>query len=301
MKVSKVVLIVVALHVLVIGGIFVFEGCSRVKSPAPQLAENESQPGATTPAPVPVSDTNLTANALPAPAPVPAPVAPVSPAPAPVAPVPAAEAKTYVVKKGDSLYKIAKAEKVTIEQLAKANNLTKTSLLKVGQKLTIPAALAKTEPAPTPSSTVAAATSTPSAPTAGNVYEVKSGDSLWKIAKNNSTTVAAIKQANNLTKDTLKVGQKLTIPAKATAPAATATVTTTALTTPTGGQRVYVVADGDTLPGIAAKFGVKVEDLIRANKLNPATPMRVDDKLIIPAPAPAASGPAVIAPSLIAN
>jgi len=42
MKVSKVVLIVVALHVLVIGGIFIFEGCSRSKSSVPALAENET-------------------------------------------------------------------------------------------------------------------------------------------------------------------------------------------------------------------------------------------------------------------
>jgi len=45
MKVSKVVLIVVALHVLVIGGIVVFEGCSRVKSSTPDMAANESLPG----------------------------------------------------------------------------------------------------------------------------------------------------------------------------------------------------------------------------------------------------------------
>jgi hypothetical protein len=44
MKVSKVVLIVVALHVLVIGGIVVFEGCSRVKSNTPDMAANESRP-----------------------------------------------------------------------------------------------------------------------------------------------------------------------------------------------------------------------------------------------------------------
>src|SRR5208282_5337801 len=45
MKVSKVVLIVVALHVLVIGGIVVFEGCSRVKSSTPPLADNENPAG----------------------------------------------------------------------------------------------------------------------------------------------------------------------------------------------------------------------------------------------------------------
>ncbi len=41
MKVSKVVLIVVALHALVIGGIFVFEGCSRSKTATTDMAANE--------------------------------------------------------------------------------------------------------------------------------------------------------------------------------------------------------------------------------------------------------------------
>jgi LysM repeat protein len=50
-------------------------------------------------------------------------------------PTPVTAAKTYAVKKGDSLYKIAKAEKVTVAQLAQANNLSKTSMLKIGQKL----------------------------------------------------------------------------------------------------------------------------------------------------------------------
>lgn len=295
MKVSKVVLIVVALHVLVIGGIFIFEGCSRVKSPVPQMAENETQPGATNTVAgntvTPVPEANLTGNTVPAPAP--------APAPAPVAPA----AKTYVVKKGDSLYKIAKAEKVTIEQLAKANNLTKTSLLKIDQKLTIPTAVAKADAAPAPTAVAGVSTPAPvsTAVAAGNVYEVKSGDSLWKIAKNNSTTVAALKQANNLTKDALKVGQKLTIPSKSASPTASTTVATVALAGDVAGQPTYIVAEGDTAASIAKKHGVKLEDLTRVNKITATSPMRVGDKLVIPVAAPAAASPAVIAPGLIAN
>ena len=174
MKVSKVVAIVVALHVLVIGGIFVFEGCSRAKTPASQLADNESQPGdKLASVPAPVADTNLTSAIAPAPAPAPTPVAP--------APAPVTASKTYAVKKGDTLYKIAKAEKTTIEQLAKANNLTKVSMLKVGQKLTIPAAMtvAKTDKLAPVSGLAAPAPSlkeTALAPAAaGNAYEVKTG------------------------------------------------------------------------------------------------------------------------------
>ena len=321
MKVSKVVLVVVALHVLVIGGIFVFEGCSRAKTPESQLAGNSNQPSDTTTATTPVADTNLVSATPSASTPAPAPSLTTTPAPstslvatAPVVPATApATTKVYTVKKGDSLYKIAKAEKITVEQLAQANNLSKTSKLQIDQKLNIPApvVIAKTTPAAAPITTVSATMLTPSAtgiasasaPSgAGNVYEVKSGDSLWKIAKNNGVTVAALKQANNLTKDALKVGQKLTIPAKG----AVAPVTTAALTSDPN-QPVCVVGPNDTIASIAKTYGVKVEDLLKANGMTATSGIPVGKKLLIPvaAPAvptaPASAAPAVIAPSLIVN
>jgi LysM repeat protein len=260
MKVSKVILIVVALHVLVIGGIFIFEGCSRAK-PGPQLAENESVPGAT----------NLVANntgTLTTPEAGLTPAAPLAPV-APVAPVaPAIPAKTYVVKKGDSLWKIAKAEKVSVADLARANNLSQSSVLQLNQKLIVPA---KTEIAAVP-----AAPATPTAPAmagapamAANTYEVQIGDSLWKIAKNQGTTIAALKQANNLKSDALKVGQKLTIPAR--------TATTTATVAPVP-ARTPAAAPAGTLPAgttISAPGG-------------PVTP-------------PAGTTPAVVAPGFVLN
>ncbi len=58
-------------------------------------------------------------------------------------------------------------------------------------------------------------TTNPSAgPANGNEYEVKKGDNLTVIAKNNGVTVADLRKANSLTSDSLKVGQKLVIPQK---------------------------------------------------------------------------------------
>lgn len=51
-------------------------------------------------------------------------------------------------------------------------------------------------------------------PANGNEYEVKKGDNLTVIAKNNGVTVADLRKANSLTSDSLKVGQKLVIPQK---------------------------------------------------------------------------------------
>lgn len=52
----------------------------------------------------------------------------------------------------------------------------------------------------------------PSTKASTNTYTVKSGDSLWKIARDHQTTVSALREANQLTSDRLNIGQKLTIP-----------------------------------------------------------------------------------------
>jgi LysM repeat protein len=48
----------------------------------------------------------------------------------------------------------------------------------------------------------------------GNEYVVQKGDTLTSIAKNNGVTIADLRKANNLTSDSLKVGQKLVVPSK---------------------------------------------------------------------------------------
>ena len=313
MKVSKIILIVVALHVLVIGGIFFFEGCSRASKSTPDLAANGSQPGEPL---SPPALTPPTPEALPpvamTPPPPPAPVTPVSPV--------AAAPRTYVVKKGDTLTKIAKAEGITISELSKANKLTKTSVLKIGQKLQIPGkvetpALAAAA-VPSLPVTASAAVTTPSVPAPaaveGATYTVKSGDSLWKIAKENNTTVAALKQANNLQRDALKIGQKLILPTSApvTMAAATVPVTPAAITTTSGGtvstattpvskelmtpgtyqengQTVHIVDINETPSLIAKKYGIKTDDLLRANNISDPRKVLFGQRLVIPLGSPA--------------
>jgi LysM repeat protein len=58
--------------------------------------------------------------------------------------------------------------------------------------------------------------------TGDQFYVVKSGDTLIKIAADHKTTVKALRSANSLTTDKIKVGQKLKIPAGASAPATAA-------------------------------------------------------------------------------
>ena len=300
MKVSKVVLIVVALHVVVIGGIFVFEGCSRAKTNVPAMADNETpagqQPEATAQTPsIPTPQGPASANSL----------TPAVPAmPADTAPS-ASATRSYVVKKGDSLWKIAKLESISVGELSRANNLTKTSTLKIGQKLTVPAAKTETPTMATasvaPITTDAVTAAAPAADVTGANYTVKSGDSLWKIARQQSVTVAAIKRANNLTSDSLKVGQKLHVPvasATATAPTVSAGIATTSSTAwrepgtyTENGQTIHIVDFNESPAVIAKKYGIKTEDLLKANNISDAKKVQYGQRLVIPlqASAPAAS------------
>jgi LysM repeat protein len=117
----------------------------------------------------------------------------------------------YVVAKGDSFSTIAKKFGVSVRAIQDANPNVVPTKLQIGQKLQIPAATA-------PATTTTATTAAPVTSAGETVYVVKSGDTLTRIAKIHNTTVKAIRSANNLKTDSIKVGQKLTIPGAAPAP-----------------------------------------------------------------------------------
>jgi LysM repeat protein/D-Tyr-tRNAtyr deacylase len=104
----------------------------------------------------------------------------------------------YRVVSGDNLWTIANRNNTTIRAIKEINGLT-SDMLYVGQMLKLPAQNAK-EPVPTPPQEEAVTT-----------YTVVSGDSLSVIAKRFNTTVDAIKAANNLTRDTIYVGETLVV------------------------------------------------------------------------------------------
>ncbi len=83
-----------------------------------------------------------------------------------------------------------------------------------------------------------------------NVYIVKSGDTLYGIAKKYNLSVDDLKRLNNLTSNTLAVGQKLIV-----------------TESKNNETNTYVVQKGDTLYGLANKFGVSVDSLKSLNNL----------------------------------
>ena len=100
----------------------------------------------------------------------------------------------YKVRSGDTLGHIAEEYNTRASEIRKWNNMGGSSLIRPGQKLTL---FVKGQPVK----------DTPKK----NVYIVKSGDSLGKIARKNNTSVNKIKNWNNIKSDTIYPGQKLTI------------------------------------------------------------------------------------------
>ncbi len=194
-----------------------FSGCatmqqdrpSRQPGPPPHrempVSYEEAQravvPAPVAPAPVVAVPAPIVSEPLPAPA---APAAPSTP-PAP------REGLPHTVRSGESLSGIAARHNLSWRQLADYNRITDPNTIRVGQVILIPGA-GSPEQAPA---------STPSAPRASeavagtSTYVVQSGDNLSVIARRHNTTVRDLKRVNNLSSDTIRVGQRLALPAGA--------------------------------------------------------------------------------------
>jgi len=142
---------------------------------------------------------------------------------------------TYTVKKGDTLYSIATQNNTTVPTLKTLNNLT-SDLLTIGQILKLPS------------------TEIINIPSTSTTYIVQKGDTLYSIAKKYNTTVDMIKTSNNLTTNTLSIGQNLKIPTKEELEIPTTTIT-------------YIVKPGDTLYSIAREYNTTINNIRTQNNL----------------------------------
>jgi LysM repeat protein len=120
----------------------------------------------------------------------------------------------------------------------------------------------------------------------GCTYTVQSGDTLFRIATRNDTTVADLRAANNLSGDIIQPGQVLQIPGcGATQTETEETSESSVVVEPlTAGGDVYTVKAGDTLFTIAQQFGTTVRALQEANNLSDPDRLSVGQQLIIPSP-----------------
>ena len=151
-----------------------------------------------------------------------------------------ANSSYYTVKSGDSLWSISKKYGLTVDELKQANNLT-SNLLSIGQNLLIPKKESETNT---------------------DEYIVKKGDTLYAIANKYNTTIDNLKSINNLTTDSLSIGQVLKIPSN-------------------NNYETYTVKSGDTLYAIAKKYNTTVDAIKNLNNLTSNT-LSINQVLKIP-------------------
>ncbi len=231
-RVKIAVFVVLAIHGIGLMALLM-QGCKPSTSKEAGSADTNSVPELTdTNMPQVVEDTNYTgmgSNVATATNYVPPPATNLVTDLVPVTPAAVTEHK---IVKGDSFAKLATQYHVSRTAIQEANPGVDSSKLQIGQTIKIPApstAASATTPGVAPASTSS---------TGATTYTVKSGDTLIKIGNQFGVTAKAIRTANHLTTDKIRVGQKLTIPGKAGAPAATtATDTAAGATSAPAGSR----------------------------------------------------------------
>lgn len=167
--------------------------------------------------------------------------------------------ETYTVKSGDSLGNIANRYHLQLDYLASLNGLSRTSSVRVGQRLKLTGDVPTVETAKvdTKSSTktVAAGKNT-------EKYTVKSGESLNSIASRAGISVRELAEMNALKASAnLQRGQNIVIPKTVVE---------------------YKVKRGDTLIGLASKYGLETNFLAELNNLTPSTQLRIGDVIKVP-------------------
>lgn len=199
-----------------------------------------------------------------------APVARLHLAPARVAPA-TAPPTGYIVQPGDTVYDIAVRHGLATADVLAWNGLTSRSVIYPGQSLTLSGAAAIT-PAPQQAS---------------SSHLVAAGDTVFGIAQKYGTTVDAILAANGLTRASIIYpGQTLAVSGSAPAPVATAAPAPVPVAT----AQTHVVAAGDTLFGIAQKYGTTTAALLGLNGLATGAIIYPGQSIVVSAPpAPAAS------------
>ncbi|RYM02885.1 LysM peptidoglycan-binding domain-containing protein [Sporolactobacillus sp. THM7-7] len=114
------------------------------------------------------------------------------------------QGSVYTVQSGDSLWRIARQNGLSVNDLKSMNNL-QSDLIFPGQQLKLAGVSSSDVSEPAVQTSAGNQTS-------GGTYEVKSGDSLWEIATLNGTTVNQLMRANNLSSIIIYPGQHLVLP-----------------------------------------------------------------------------------------
>lgn len=198
-----------------------------------------------------------------------------------VAAVAAAPTRRVVheLRAGETIGKLAQQYGVPAAAILRANDISDTRRLPVGQRLTIPVSGAD-QPGSSPAigSPAPVARSSGAAPSAAAAadgkHRVRSGETIDAIAKRYGISAAEVMRANRITDARrVRIGADLTIPARAATPSAAKT---------TGSARTHTVRSGDSPYTISKRYGVSVDALLKANRIRNPRSLRPGQVLVVP-------------------
>lgn len=171
-------------------------------------------------------------------------------------------ATTHKVRRGESLFSIAEDYGVTIDNLKEWNNLSSSSI-DAGQTLIVNASAAKASKKSSGSSEKKAATTK---------HKVRRGETLGAIASRYGVTVDNLKDWNNLSSSRIDVGQTLIVKGSKS---------TSSLRSSKSSYTTHTVRNGETLGGIAERYGTTASAIRKANGIK-GSMIRKGQKLKIP-------------------
>ena len=175
--------------------------------------------------------------------------------------------RTVTVAEGETLSLIAARHGVGVADLVRTNGLSNPDLIRAGQALALPGASAPVRAA-----------------SASAGHTVVTGDTLAGIAARYGVSVAKIARANSLADpNIIQLGRTLKIPGAGVAPSRQFAVNAA----PSPAARTHRVVSGETLAGIAARYGVSSRAIARASRISNPNLIVVGQRLRLPSAASA--------------
>lgn len=161
--------------------------------------------------------------------------------------IPNQNSEIYIVKRGDTLYSIARDNNITVSELKQLNNLSNNTIY-IGQQLLLKKRIEEELPNEN-----------------DKLYIVKKGDTLYSISRKLNISVDTLKSLNKLNSNDIYVGQQLI------------------LVEPENQVEydIYTVKKGDSLWSISQKYNITVNELIKLNNLDNTT-LQISQTLKVP-------------------
>lgn len=161
--------------------------------------------------------------------------------------IPNQNSEIYIVKRGDTLYSIARDNNITVSELKQLNNLSNNTIY-IGQQLLLKKRIEEELPNEN-----------------DKLYIVKKGDTLYSISRKLNISVDTLKSLNKLNSNDIYVGQQLI------------------LVEPENQVEydIYTVKKGDSLWSISQKYNITVNELIKLNNLDNTT-LQINQTLKVP-------------------